>query len=458
MSAPAVSLTRRYAQDMWAGVLTACVFYAEYVSLGAALGDTLPGRSGAALGALMVLGAVVVGCFLGAGLPRPLLTGPRGASLAVLIAGMKFAAAQASSPEIRGEAALAALLVILMSAAAVQLLGLARPVQRWIADSNVAVRKGFMFASGIGIVVGLGSAQLKGCLQIDAVRTTAVTVASVVAALTWGALCKYPALRHTVLSRLGPLAIPVGVAFATAGYYLFIADGVSGGYCATLGANGLRLSLMHEVVISPHTLLTAWQDLPGWIWLVLSAIGMLLGCVMLLESMTTLRDSKDGTDPAHWPIHIGASAFGNAIAALLGFSCASLSTSRTNALVESHATSRVAVVAHGVGVLCIGLFLTGVIARLPQLAIAVALMVVAIQIIDEETRRNVWAGGYVQDASPPALHTSWIFLGMVAGSALAGVGLMQMGWGFGGGPLLALAIAAVLLRPRPQRRPHAASV
>lgn len=439
---------RHLAQDLWAGMLTACVFYAEYVSLGAALGDTLPGRSGAALGALMVLGAVVVGCVLAIGLPRPLLSGPRGASLAVLIAGMKFAAAQASVAEARSEAAMAALLAILMAAAAMQLLGLLKPVQHWIAHSNVAVRKGFMFASGVGIVVGLGTAQLKGCLHVNPALTAAVALASVVAALTWNALCKYPALKGTVLSRLAPLAIPVGVAMATGGYYLFIAGEVSGGYCGTLGSNGLRLSLLQEVVIGPHTLLTAWRDLPLWVWPILMLIGVLLGCVMLLESMTTLRDSKDRTHRDHWAAHIGGNAFGNAVGALFGFSCASLSTSRTNALIESHATSRLAVVVHGACVLAIGLFLAPVIARLPQLAIAVALMVVAIQIIDDETRQDVWARGYAPGTTVPALHTSWIFLGMVVGSALAGVGLMQMGWGFGGGPLLALAAAAIMLRLR----------
>ncbi len=448
MSAFALNPLGRRVQDIWAGLLTACVFYAEYVSLGAALGDTLPGRSAAALGALMVLGAVVLACLLGAGLPRPLLAGPRGASLAILIAGMKLAAAQASLPEIRGQAALAALLVILLAAAAMQLLGLLAPVRQWIAASDLAVRKGFMFASGVGIVVGLGSAQLNSCLQIDPVRTLAVTFASVVAALTWSAWCRFPGVRPAMFARLGPLAIPVGVAFATAGYYLFIADSVQGGYCATLGANGLRLSLMEEVVIGPHTLSAAWHGLPGWVWLVLPAIGALLGSVMLLETITTLRDSKDGTDPRHWPAHIGALAFGNAIAALLGFSCASLSTSRTNALAESHASSPLAVLAHAAGLLAIGLFLTGLIARLPQLAIAVALMVVAIQIIDEETRSQVWARGFDRDAAPAALHTSWIFLGVVAGSALAGVGLMQLGWGFGGGPLLALVAAVLLLRRR----------
>ncbi|MFL9923704.1 SulP family inorganic anion transporter [Herbaspirillum lusitanum] len=452
MPAFAVKQLRQPVLDLWAGALTACVFYAEYVSLGAALGDTLPGRSGSALGALMVLGAVVVGSVLAIGRPRALLIGPRSASLAVLIAGMKFAIAQAGIPEAGREIALTALLTMLMTAAAVQLLGLLPTVQRWISHSNVALRKGFMFATGVGIVVGLGTTQLKGCLHIDPVRTAAVTLASVIAGLTWNSLCKYPGLRHTAMARLAPLAIPVSVALATAGYYLFIANQVSGGYCGTIGSSGLHFSLLQDIVISPYTLHVAWHHLPLWVWPALIGIGLLLGCVMLLESMTTLRDSKDGTDRVYWPAHVGGLAFTNAISALLGLSCSCLSTSRTNALIESHGRTRVAVLAHGLGVLCICLFLTGVISLLPQLAIAVALMIVAIQTIDEETRRDVWANGYSPGAPVPSLHTSWIFLGMVGGSTLAGVGLMQMGWGFGGGPLLVLAVAALLLRPRGEQQ------
>ncbi len=437
---------RGVTRDVWAGVLTACVFYAEYVSLGAALGDALPGRTGAALGALMVLGAVVLGCAIAVLLPRPLLAGPRGASLAVLIAGMKFASAQATVPEVRMESAVAGLMVILLTAAAMQLLGLLKPVQNWIADSNVAMRKGFMFASGIGIVVGLGTTQLQSCLHVDPVATAAVATAGVIAALTWGAACKYPGLRHTPLVRLAPLAIPIGVATATIGYYLFIADHAAGGYCGTLGSNGLRLSLLSEIAFGPHTVLTAWHYLPLWVWPVLLLIGSLLGGVMLLETLTTLRDSKDRSDRSHWPSHIGGNAFGNAVGALLGFSCVSLSTSRTNALVESQANSRIAVLVHGACVLVIGLCLTSVIARLPQLAIAVALMVVAIQIIDDDTRKEVWSRGYRPDATAQTIHTTWIFLGVVGSSALIGMGLMKLGWGFGGGPLLALVLAAVLLR------------
>lgn len=440
---------RSLAQDLWAGALTACVFYAEYLSLGAALGDTLPGRSGAALGALMVLGAVVVGSIIGVFLPRPLLSGPRAASLAVLIAGMKFAAAQANLVEVRAEVALAGLATMLMAAAAMQLLGLLKPVQAWIAESNVAVRKGFMFASGVGIVVGLGTTQLQSCLSIDPINSAGVALVSVIAALGWNAGCRHPGWRGTALAsvaRLAPLAIPVGVAIATAGYYVFIAAHVSGGYCGTLGSNGLRLALLGELVIGPHTLLTAWWHLPFWVWPVLLLIGALLGCVMLLESLTTLRDSKDRSAQRHWPAHIGGNAFANAVGALLGFSCASLSTSRTNALIESQAISRVAVLMHGVCVLLIGLCLTTLIARLPQLAIAVALMVVAIQMIDDEMRDQVWRNGYLAGTPVQAVQTTWIFLGVVLGSALIGAGLKGLGWGFGGGPLVALTLAVLLLR------------
>jgi MFS superfamily sulfate permease-like transporter len=438
-------------RDIWAGVLTGAVFYAEYISLGAALGNTLPGPSGAAMGTLMVLGAVIVSCIVALLLPRPLLTGPRAASLAVLIAGMKFASAQALHPEVRLEVALVALTAMLLTAAGVQLLGLLRPVQTWIYHCHVAIRKGFMFASGIGIVAGLGTAQLDGCLRIAPAPVTAIVVASVIAALTWNAWCKYPGNSKSPFAKLGPLAIPVGVAMASAGYYLFIVDQATGGYCGTLGSTGLKIALLGDIVTGPTAIQAAAHNLPLWVWPLLLAIGVMLGGVMLLETLTTLRDSKDHSDRAVWAIHIKGSALVNLLGAPLGLSCASLSTSRTNALIESHAASRLAVLAHGACVLILVLCFSPLIARLPQLAIAVALLLVAIQMIDDETRDAVWRGGFASGARPAQLHTTWAFLCVLAASVIAGVAMHNLGWGFGGGPLVALVLAAVLLNGRLNR-------
>lgn len=93
---------------------------------------------------------------------------------------------------------------------------------------------------------------------------------------------------------------------------------------------------------------------------------------------------------------------------------------------------------HGLGLVAILLFLHDWINVLPQLAIAVALLLLAIQMIDEETRSDVWRVGYSPHAAPASVRSVWAFLGVVAFSLLVGALLHHQGWGFGGGPLMAL--------------------
>ena len=170
---------RTFFTDALAGALTAAIFYAEYVGLGALLGAALPGRTSAALGGLMVVGAVVVSSLLALVVRQPFIAGPRAASLAVLIVGMKFAAEQAQAVEGRFVVAMAALATMLAVGAATLLLGLIPAVQRFIGDSHIALRKGFIFATAVGIVVGLSAYQLDGCLRISPLLTVAIAGFSV---------------------------------------------------------------------------------------------------------------------------------------------------------------------------------------------------------------------------------------------------------------------------------------
>jgi hypothetical protein len=70
----------------------------------------------------------------------------------------------------------------------------------------------------------------------------------------------------------------------------------------------------------------------------------------------------------------------------------------------------------------------------------VALMLLAIQMIDEETRVHVWCRGYGANASPERVRGAWAFWGVVALSLATGSALHAHGWGFGGGPLMALFV------------------
>ena len=99
---------RVFFADVFAGGLTAAVFYAEYIGIGALLGAVLPGRSSFALGGLMVIGAIVISSVLALAVRQPLIAGPLAASLAVLILGMKFAAEHSQAVDGRFVVAMAA--------------------------------------------------------------------------------------------------------------------------------------------------------------------------------------------------------------------------------------------------------------------------------------------------------------------------------------------------------------
>lgn len=427
--------------DMFAGCFTAVVFYAEYIGMGVVLGQALPGpvASSVALGCTMVVGAVIVNCVMGAALREPLLAGPRAASLAVLVAGMKFSADYANDDAARLPAALAALATMLVVAAATQLTGTLPRVRAWLACTSVALRKGFVFSTAVGIVVGLASAQLDGCLRVSPALTAAVMVVSVAVALGWSRWCSRPDSRPR-RRRLAPFSLIIGTALASAGYYALLAPFALEDLCATVGSAAHEGASLLQPGVSAANFEVAARSLPLWIWPVLVLIGALLGLVLLLESLTALRETREPTPPVVWAAHLKLRALVNVAAAPLGLACSSVSMVRTNALIESAGSTRLAVLFHGMALIAILLFLHDWIGALPQLAVAVALMLLAIQMIDEETRTGVWRRGYGPNASPERVRSAWAFWGVVALSLAAGSALHSHGWGFGGGPLMALFV------------------
>lgn len=433
--------TRTLLADALAGGLTAAVFYAEYTGLGAVLGAALPGRASAALGGLMVIGAVVISSLLALAVRQPFIAGPRAASLAVLIVGMKFATEHATAQEGRIFVAMAALATMQIVAAATLLLGLVPAVQRFIGGSHIALRKGFVFATAVGIVVGIGAAQLDGCLHISPLMTTAIAVTSIWVALAWARSCRRAKLNRSWQVKLAPLSMMVGVGVATLGYYAFLVHAARDGFRGTLGTVGLQSGQLKELVVMPSTFVSAATYLPGWVWLMLIVIGVLQGGVLLLlESMTTLSDRKDPAGTAFRGSQFKLRAFVNLLCAPLGFASSSLSASRTGALLEAHGTTRLAVFFHGVGLLAVLFFCSAWIAKLPNLAVAVALVLVATKMIDDDIRNEVWRDGYAPTASSTSMGVTWLFWCVLGLSMLAGSVLRYFDLGFGGGPLLALVL------------------
>ncbi len=440
---------QRLGADGMAGGLTAVVFYAEYIGLGVVMGGALPGPGGAELGVVMVAGAVLLSCVLGAALRQPLLSGPRAASLGVLVAGMKFSSSHMPDADQRLAAAMAALAGMLVVAALVQLAGLLPRVRAWLSCTSVALRKGFIFSTAVGIVVGLGSAQLDGCLRVAPVWTCVVLAASVAAAVGWSRWWRSPACaqRPRLGAAMAPFSPLVGAGVAMLGYGALVSSwaaqtetGLIGpaAFCGAIGGAAGQGSASAQPWMSPLVLASAAASMPLWTWAVLALLGGLLGLVLLLESLTMLRESRDQTPPAEWGSHLKSRALANLIAAPLGFACSSLTIVRTNALIECGGRSRLAVLAHGLALVVILLFLRDWIAALPQLAVAVVLLLLAIQMIDEDTREQVWRAGYSRHAVPASVRAVWTFWCVVTVSMVCGSVLHYLGWGFGGGPLIAL--------------------
>ena len=439
---PKLSL-RTFFADAFAGGLTATVLYAEYIGIGALLGAALPGRASFALGGLMVIGAVVINSLLAIAVRQPLISGPRAASLAVLIVGMKFAAEHSQAVEGRFVVAMAALATMLVVGAATLLLGLVPSVQRFVINSHIALRKGFIFATAVGIVVALAAAQLDGCLRVNPLLTIAIAISSVGAALAWAHVCRTPHATRLWQKKLAPLSMVAGVGIATVGYYTFIAQSARSGLCGTLGASGLQFAQLNELLVGPSTFVAAATYLPWWVWLVLIVIGVLQGGVLLLESLTAMRDSNDTADGASWATQLKLRAVVNLVCAPLGFASSSVSGARTKVLREANGQTRMAVLFHGLSLLAILFFCSAWIAKVPSLAVAVALTLVAMQMIDDETRHAVWRSGYEPTADTTSVGVTWIFWCVLAASVIAGAVLRYFDFGFGGGPLIALVVVAV---------------
>ena len=180
-------------------------------------------------------------------------------------------------------------------------------------------------------------------------------------------------------------------------------------------------------------------------WLVLIVIGLLQGGVLLLESLTAMRDSGDTADGSTWAAQLKLRALVNLACAPLGFANSSVSGSRTKVLLEANGQTRLAVLFHGLSLLAILFFCSAWIAKVPNLAVAVALMLVATQMIDDETRNAVWRSGYEPTASTTNVGVTWIFWCVLAASVVAGSVLRYFDFGFGGGPMIALVLVTAAM-------------
>ncbi len=444
-------LWKRSIADIAAGCITAVIFYPEYIGLAAILAPALPGAQATAVAGMLVIGAVVMCCVMALTARQPLLSGPRAASFALMVGGVKLATYQVDV-DARLSAALVAMPLMLVIAAAFQLIGLKQSVQDRVRYSHIALRKGFMYASAVGIVVGVCAVGLEGCLRVDAKSTILVFALAVGSALAWGNFCSHETRPRA--KKLAPFSMLIGMGMSVAGYYLLIASAAHGGLCATLGTSGMHISSIGQLLASPGMFSLVWAAAPIWLWGVLVVFGVLLGVAMLFENLTALKDCEDrmGLHHTNWDACIKANAAANFLSAPLGLASGSLAPSRSVALNEAFGRSSLAVLAHGVSLIAILLLLGEWIARLPQLSVVVALVLVAIQMIDKELREKVWRSGYIPSASVAEVKTTWLFLVILVGAVCVGMLTRYKELGFGLGVLVSILGWAVLLRGIPSKR------
>jgi hypothetical protein len=310
--------------------------------------------------------------------------------------------------------------LMLCVAAGVQLLGLLPRVRAWVRAMPTALAKGFLFVTAVGIVVGMVEKQLGACLQFSFWPTVVVYAVSVGVACGWAA---WVGRQTGGLLALKVASLPVGMGVAWLGYALFLPGASSANGCGRLGVLGLQWSTLADRIPAWPQAQAAWLGMGTLDWAVLAAIGVGMGLVQLVETLTALDSVQSTHEAPHlWPRYIAASALANLLCAPLGLACSAWSGSRSTAAAHSFGTGRYAVLFHALALLLIA----SVASDLPLLAVAVALTMVAVQMIDPDTEVKVWTPGYIPTGAPANAHAVWLFWGVVGvgfatGTALYGL-------------------------------------
>ena len=420
---------RPWLGDVFAGVLTATVFYTEYISLGATLGGHIAGvgkDAAPAVGSLLVLGAVWVSCLSALlwFLPKPLLAGPRAASLLIMIVGLSWVKEHVANPLLLPTAGVLAMGLMLCVAAAVQTLGLLASVRKWVKAMPPALSKGFLFVTAVSIVMGTVDKQLGGCLQFNFWPTAAIYLVSVGVAARWAS---WSAAQTDWRISLRVVSLPIGIAVAWVGYVLFLPGASSAQSCGTLGALGLQLQTLTDRIPDGAQAQAAFRGLGILQWAAVAAIGAVMGLVQLIETLTTLDSIASTRDAPHlWRRYIAATALANLLSAPLGLACSSWSAARSSAVARSFGTGRFVVPIHTLALILIASLATNYIAKVPLLAVAVALTMVAVQMVDVDTEEKVWKPGYAPSGVSANTHAVWLFwwvigVGFVTGAAIYGL-------------------------------------
>jgi hypothetical protein len=347
----------RHLVNLWAGAASACIFYAEYLGLGASLGHALLGDipTASATGSLLVLLSVVLGALWALPSRAVFLAGPRGASVAILGGlaawlGHSLGSTPAQQVTVVG---------LLLVGAALAVLGGRHPtVQAVLQKTPVWLVQGFMYATAVSIVSGAVTDKLYGCLLVHETWSWSLYLPAVALGVLWK-----PALlalahgqsprKQQILKPLQPLGLLVAAAGSWFAYEASVLAMPHAGLCKRLGDTTLDWALLAER--GQHAASLFSGALPPLAIVAALATGVVIGLVLLLENLTAFAPDGDALTAPQRTRLLDVSAATNLLAACVGGSCTSYSNSRTVALRNLGATHPIAAWVHGLAVAAIAL-------------------------------------------------------------------------------------------------------
>jgi MFS superfamily sulfate permease-like transporter len=395
--------------EVFAGVTTAMLFYAEYLGLGSQWSMMLLDFDGGASGmghALAFVG-VVLACLCALLVPGAWVTGPRAASVVVLTAGL---AEMATQRALDAHTRSAAVGIAVAAAAATLLIGCFPRALRWLGRLPPALLHSFNYATAVFIVSEAVSRSLVGCVGIDRVASWLIFCASVALGALWKPASR--ALAHSAgrswISRLGPLGIVVALAAAWGVYELSPLAGAGSAECGRLGLQELRLDLLLQ---RPAQVWEVVSDgLSADIWLRAVFYGMVAGFIVLLETCTALASVEGacGPEQPHQLGHMRVLVLTNAASAAAGCGVQSVSAARTHTIRLLGGSTRLSVLVHGLALIALIAHAGPMLAAMPQLVVGVVLTIVGIQMITPEMA-GMWRDAYDPRASGADLHAATVF-------------------------------------------------
>ena len=412
---------------LWAGLASAAICYAEYLGLGAVLGPALLGygdQSKSAGTLLIVLSALIASLLLGVrGIP--MLAGPRGASLSILVLTLLWLQSHFA---VTARQQLPLLASLMLGCTCMLWLAGSDRIQRGFRNLPSWLVPSFIYASAVGIVSGAVGKYLYQCLQIAPLQTWSIFLSATLTGILWPVACRACAKRlRPQFPRLASLATTLqGVALILAAGCAWLAYEFSalspgqGGLCARLGRVDLDLHMLTERAQTMLQFLSSGITAPALLCAFVA--GLFVGGVCTIETLTTTDSLKHSgaafgltIAPANSQLRLGAAS--NLLLCAATTVPASLSQSRTQLLWSLSPPSRVAVILHAAALAAIAILVSRWLAWLPQLALAVLMTLVATQMVSQSTLQ-IWKNAYdPKVAAALGLRAGlglWLVLGITA--------------------------------------------